>query len=160
MLVTADFAWEPATTLAYWPNRIQARHQRQRRMTNPIPRPPRTDGFTLVELLVVIGIIAILISLLLPALNKAREATNRAQCLSNLHQIDIMLRMYANLNADKVPLGFSSAGGATGSGTTHFLSRSASGANAEPDQNPKRSRLVGLGLLFRVNILKEGSGRV
>src|SRR5215207_7164046 len=133
-------------------------------MNTPAGRDSRRrcpHAFTLVELLVVIGIIAVLVSLLLPALNRAREAANRAQCLSNLHQIGIMLNMYANQYKDKIPLGFSTAAGATATGNTHFLSRSATtAANAEQDQLVPKSRLVGLGILMRANILKEGSGQV
>jgi prepilin-type N-terminal cleavage/methylation domain-containing protein len=69
-------------------------------------RAARASAFTLVELLVVIGIIAVLIAILLPSLGKARDQARRVQCLSNLRQVHIAYVIYAQSYRDQIPLGY------------------------------------------------------
>jgi len=83
-------------------------------------RQSQSKGFTLVELLVVIGIIALLISILLPSLNRARETANRVKCASNLRQIGQALLLYANENRGAYPRTYYAAGSNTDLSNTGY----------------------------------------
>src|SRR4051812_45137187 len=89
-----------------------------------------SSAFTLVELLVVIGIIAVLIAILLPALNRAREAAKQVQCLSNMKQLSNAVMMFANENRGWMPgrAGSSMSYNDTSSGTINIKNMPGSAA--------------------------------
>ncbi|MCL4206292.1 MAG: DUF1559 domain-containing protein [Pirellulaceae bacterium] len=102
-----------------------------------------TGGFTLVELLVVIAIIGILVALLLPAIQAAREAARRSSCTNNLKQIGVALHNYHDTH-NRLPAGFiyrTPAGAADWGWAVSILPFMESSALYE-DLNPGESRLT------------------
>jgi len=83
-------------------------------MADSVSRRSNRRAFTLVELLVVIGIIAVLVAILLPTLNRARESARRTKCLANLRGIGQLVMMYANQFKGQMPIGYSNGNGASG----------------------------------------------
>lgn len=85
-------------------------------MTTDVPanRPHRDQAFSLVELLVVLGIIAVLIAILIPALSAARQMALTVRCQSNLRQCGVAMTMYATDHDQIVPFHFNQGNGAFG----------------------------------------------
>ncbi len=77
-------------------------HSESRLRSGP-PKPEAKAAFTLIELLVIVAVISLIAGLLMPAMPKATQAARPVQCLSQMRQIGMAVRLYANDNEDHVP---------------------------------------------------------
>ncbi len=109
----------------------------------------RRSGFTLVELLVVIGIIAVLISILLPALNKARRAAQLTACKANLRSIVQMQLIYAGVYNNYIPLGYLGSSGLSANQFNYVVGRN--DATVVANNAPRGP----FGELLRANLMKS-----
>lgn len=115
-------------------------------------RDPRVvrAGFTLIEVLVSIAVIAVLLGLLVPGLNKAHEAARRVACAQNLRQLGFGISSYAEANKDRIP-------------PTGFLPSGWGGRSNNPTGSPEQMLIVRVAdrnLAYKDGILWDGLGRL
>jgi prepilin-type N-terminal cleavage/methylation domain-containing protein/prepilin-type processing-associated H-X9-DG protein len=110
-------------------------------------------GFTLIELLVVIAIIALLLAILMPSLNAAKERAKRILCGSNLKQISIGLRVFANDNNNRIPEPLLKGATTSGGARAYMVFYVNLSATSESD---KIDEVWQLGYLFTDKIIEDG----